>query len=136
MDELESLNHGKREPKHHVVFIPKCRRNMLYSQPRQYLGEVFRKLAAQKESRVEEVYLMSGHVHRMILIPPKYAVSQVVGFIRRRCHSLGARLWREPAEFRGAELLGTRVFRIYGRSRRRSDLELYPKSVTGGPRLE
>jgi putative transposase len=45
-------------------------------------GEVFRKLAEQKESRIEEGHLMSDHVHMMISIPPKYAVSQVVGFIK------------------------------------------------------
>ena len=82
MDELESLNHSKWECKYHVVFIPKCRRKTLYMQLRQYLGEVFRKLAAQKESRIEEGHLMSDHVHMMISIPPKYAVSQVVGFIK------------------------------------------------------
>ena len=46
------------------------------------LGEVFRKLAEQKESRIEEGHLMPDHVHMMISIPPKYAVSQVIGFIR------------------------------------------------------
>ena len=51
-------------------------------QLRQYLGEVFRKLAEQKESRIEEGHLMPDHVHMMISIPPKYAVSQVVGFIK------------------------------------------------------
>jgi putative transposase len=54
----------------------------LYVQLRQYLGEVFRRLAEQKESRIEEGHLMSDHVHMMISIPPKYAVSQVVGFIK------------------------------------------------------
>src|SRR5579864_4755845 len=49
---------------------------------RQYLGEVFRKLALQKESRIEQGHLMPDHVHMMISIPPKYAVSQVVGFIK------------------------------------------------------
>ncbi len=82
MDELESLNHTKWECKYHIVFIPKCRRKTLYMQLRQYLGEVFRRLAEQRESRIEEGHLMSDHVHMMISIPPKYAVSQVVGYIK------------------------------------------------------
>ena len=84
MDDFESLSHTKWECKYHVVFIPKCRRKMLYAQLRQHLGEVFRRLAMQKESRIEEGHLvvMSDHVHMMIAIPPKYAVSQVVGFIK------------------------------------------------------
>ena len=84
MDEHGSLNHSKWECKYHVVFIPKCRRKTLYVQLRQYPGEVFRRLAEQKESRIEEGHLMSDHVHMMISIPPKYAVSQVIGFIRAR----------------------------------------------------
>jgi REP-associated tyrosine transposase len=84
MDEYESLSHSKWECKYHVIFIPKWRRKTLYlyQQLRQHLGEVFRRLAEQKESRVEEGHLMPDHVHMMISIPPKYAVSQVVGFIK------------------------------------------------------
>jgi putative transposase len=58
------------------------RRKTLYGQLRKYLGEVFRKLAAQKGSRIEEGHLLPDHVHMMISIPPKYAVSQVVGYIK------------------------------------------------------
>ena len=79
MDAYESLNHTKWECKYHVVFIPKYRRKVLYGELRQYLGEVFRKLALQKESRIEQGHLMPDHVHMMILIPPKYAVVSTVG---------------------------------------------------------
>jgi putative transposase len=82
MDERQSLNHSKWECKYHVVFIPKCRRKTLYAQLRRYLGEVFRRLAEQKESRIEEGHLMPDHVDMMISIPPKYAVSQVIGYIK------------------------------------------------------
>ena len=82
MDKYESLNHSKWECKYHVVFIPKYRRRTLYVQLRQYLGEVFHRLAVQKESRVEEGHLMIDHVHMLLSIPPKYAVAQVVGFIK------------------------------------------------------
>jgi Transposase IS200 like len=51
MDDYESLSHSKWECKYHVVFIPKCRRTTLYSELRQHLGEVFRRLAMQKERR-------------------------------------------------------------------------------------
>jgi putative transposase len=82
MDKYESLSHSKWECKYHVVFMPKCRRKTLYGQLRQHLGEVFRRLAEQKESRIEEGHLMVDQVHLMIAIPPKYAVSQVVGYIK------------------------------------------------------
>jgi len=95
MDELESLSHTKWECKYHVVFIPKCRRRTLYEELRRHLGEVFRKLAVQKESRIEEGHLMPDHVHMMIAIPPKYAVSQVVGYIKGKSAIHLARVYGE-----------------------------------------
>jgi putative transposase len=82
MDDYESLSHTRWECKYHVIFIPKYRRKVLYGQLRQYWGEVLRRLAEQKQSRIEEGHLMTDHVHMMIAIPPKYAVSQVVGYIK------------------------------------------------------
>lgn len=87
MDDYASLSRSKWDCKYHVVFIPKCRRKTLYGELRQHLGEVFRRLAMQKESRVEEWHLMPDHVHMMISIPPKYAVSQVIGTSRARALS-------------------------------------------------
>ena len=95
MDEYESLCHTAWECKYHVVFIPKCRRKVLYAQLRRYLGEVFRRLAKQKESRIEEGHLMSDHVHMLIAIPPKYAVSQVIGFIKGKSAIHLARVYGE-----------------------------------------
>jgi putative transposase len=82
MDESESLSHTKWECKYHVVFIPKFRRKVLYAELRRHLGEVFRELARHRESRIEEGHLMPDHVHMMISIPPKYSVSQVIGYIK------------------------------------------------------
>jgi putative transposase len=112
MDELESLNHSKWECKYHIVFIPKYRRKTLYMQLRQYLGEVFRKLTEQKESRIGEGHLMSDHVHMMISIPPKYAVSQVVGFIKGKSAIHLARVWLTPARVRRAANSVCRSVRI------------------------
>ena len=82
MNEYERLSHTTWDCKYHVVFIPKCRRKTLYRELRRHLGEVFRRLAIQKESKVEEGHLMPDHVHMLLSIPPKYAVSQVLGFIK------------------------------------------------------
>ena len=95
MDEQGSLNHTKWECKYHVVFIPKCRRKTLYQELRQYLGEVFRRLAEQKESQIEEGHLRPDHVHMMIAIPPKYAVSQVIGYIKGKSAIHLARVYGE-----------------------------------------
>ena len=82
MDEYQSLSHSRWDCKYHVVFIPKYRKKTLYVGLRQHLGVVFRQLAAQKESRIEEGHLMPDHVHMMISIPPKHAVANVVGYIK------------------------------------------------------
>ena len=88
-NERKKLDGQERKPKPHevgllylVVFIPKNRRKVLYGQLRVHLGEVFRGLAQHKESQIEEGHLMADHVHMMISIPPKYAVSNVVGYIK------------------------------------------------------
>ena len=82
MDDYESLKHTKWECKYHIVFIPKGRRKKLYQHLRQHLGEVFRELAQRKESQILEGHLVVDHVHMLISIPPKYAVAQVIGYIK------------------------------------------------------
>jgi putative transposase len=62
---------------------------------RKHLGEVFRKLATQKESKIEEGHLLPDHVHMMIAIPPKYAVSQVIGYIKGKSAIHLARVYGE-----------------------------------------
>lgn len=82
MDEGKSLNHSKWECKYHVVFIPKGRRRMLCGQLKRQLGGIFHRLAKQREGWIEEGHLMPDHVHILISIPSKYAVSQVVGYVK------------------------------------------------------
>ena len=82
MTNYKSLQHTKWECKYHVVFIPKYRKREIYGSLRRNLGEVFRRLAEQKENRIEEGHLQSDHVHMMISIQPKYSVGQVVGYIK------------------------------------------------------
>ncbi|MDY0281525.1 MAG: IS200/IS605 family transposase [Salinivirgaceae bacterium] len=82
MNYVQCLSHTKWDCKFHVVWIPKCRRKMLYGQLRKNLGDVFHDLARQKESRVLEGHLQADHVHVLISIPPKYSVVQVVGYMK------------------------------------------------------
>ena len=95
MDEYESLSHSKWECNCHLILIPKCLRKALYPGLRQHLGEVFRRLAEQKQCRIEESHLMPDHMHMMISIPPKYAVSEVIGFIKGKSAIHLARVYGE-----------------------------------------
>ena len=82
MSKYRTLQHSEWECKYHVIFIPKYRRKVLYGTIQQHLGEIFRRLARQKESEIEAGHLMPDHVHMMISIPPKYSVAQVIGYIK------------------------------------------------------
>ena len=82
MDDTESLAHSKWECKYHVVWIPKYRRQALYAELRKHLGPVLRELARQRECVLEEGHLQLDHVHMLLSIPPKYAVAQVLGYIK------------------------------------------------------
>jgi putative transposase len=83
MSELyQSLSHSKWDCKYHVIFVPKYRRKTMFLELRQYLGPVFHELARQKECQIIEGHLLPDHVHMCIEIPPKYAVSSVIGFLK------------------------------------------------------
>jgi putative transposase len=64
------------------VFIPKRRKKVIFGKLRKHLGQLFHELAKQKDCKIEEGHLMPDHVHMCISVPPKYAVSNVVGFIK------------------------------------------------------
>ena len=82
MTQYRSLNHSRWECKYHVVFIPKYRKKEVFGQIKQFLGPLFRKLAQQRECKIEDGHLRPDHVHMMISIPPKYSVAQVIGYIK------------------------------------------------------
>ena len=82
MNDIDTIAHTKWDCKYHVVFIPKCRRKALFAQLRKHLGDVFRTLTEQKESKIVEGHLMPDHVHMLISIPPKHSVAQIIGYIK------------------------------------------------------
>lgn len=83
MSELyNSLSHSKWDCKYHIIFVPKLRKKRLYGDIRPRLGQIFHALAAQKDCHITKGHLMPDHVHILIEIPPKYKVSEVVGFLK------------------------------------------------------
>ena len=101
MNEYQSLNHTKWECKFHIVWIPKYRKKVLYGQIRKQLGPVFRELARQRESEIVEGQLVGDHIHMLISIPPKYAVAQVVGYIKGKSAIWVARMSGRQKNFTG-----------------------------------
>lgn len=95
MSELyQSLSHSKWDCKYHIVFTPKYRRKVMFGEIRKFLGPIFHELARQKECRIVEGHLMPDHVHMCIEIPPKYAVSSVIGFLKGKSAIAIARQFR------------------------------------------
>ena len=78
----QSLSHSKWECKYPVVFVPKYRKKAIFGDIRRHLGPIFHELARQKECLIVEGHLMRDHVHMCISIPPKHAVSSVIGFMK------------------------------------------------------
>ena len=95
MDEYQSLSHTKWDCKYHVVFIPKCRRKTIYGQLRQHLGEVFRRLAAQRESKIEEGHLMKDHGTHDDLDTTEICSVAGVGFMKGKSAIHLARVYGE-----------------------------------------
>jgi len=112
MEDYRSLSHTKWQCKYHIVFIPKYRKRQLYGVVRKHLGEVFHRLAKHKECWIEEGHVMPDHVHMLINVPPKLAVSSVVRYIKSKSAiSRGEALFKERAKLRWAADLGPRFLR-------------------------
>ena len=99
MQDYDSLNHTRWECKYHIVWIPKYRRKELYGTIRIYLGEEIRKLALEKGCEIEEGHIMPDHIHILISIPPKYSVSQVIGYIKGKSAIYIARRFGERKKY-------------------------------------
>jgi len=82
MRDYKSLCHTRWDCKYHIVFIPKKRKKQIYGSIRQYLGEILHELARRKGVVIEEGHLMPDHIHICISIPPKYSVSNIVGYLK------------------------------------------------------
>ena len=102
MKEYQSLCHTKWDCKYHVVFIPKRRKQMIFGAIRKHLGQVLHELAGQKECRIVEGHLKPDHVHLCISIPPKHAVSYIVGYIKgKSAISIARRFMGRAKDFTG-----------------------------------
>jgi putative transposase len=118
-----------------VVWIPKCRKKILYGQLRKDLGPILRKLASQKESEVVEGKLKVDHVHIVVSIPPKYSVAQVIGYVKGKSAIWVARATGKNRNFLGQNFwargycvstigLDEETIREYVRSQEEADKKL------------
>lgn len=81
-DDNNSLAHSTWNCKYHVVFSPKYRRMVIYNKIKVDIGKILRKLCEQKGVEVIEAEACPDHIHMLLSIPPKYSVSQVMGYLK------------------------------------------------------
>ena len=82
MDDDLSLSHTRWNCKYHIVFIPKYRRKEIYGKLRSDIGQILRQLCAYKGVEIMEAHAMPDHIHMLVLIPPKIAVSNFMGYLK------------------------------------------------------
>lgn len=80
--DISSLEHTSWRCQYHIVFAPKYRRMEIYGQIRQDIGVILRKLCQQKGVEIIEAQACPDHIHMLISIPPKYSVSQIMGYLK------------------------------------------------------
>lgn len=82
MDDDLSLSHTRWNCKYHIVFIPKYRRKEIYGKIRTNIGQIIRQLCAYKDVEIIEAHAMPDHIHMLVRIPPKIAVSNFMGYLK------------------------------------------------------
>ena len=81
-DDINSLAHSKWNCKYHIVFAPKYRRMVIYNQIKVDIGKILRRLCEQKGIEIIEAEACPDHIHMLVMIPPKYSVAQIVGYLK------------------------------------------------------
>ena len=80
--DTNSLAHTQWECKYHIVFAPKYRRQIIYGKIKQDIGQMIRKLCEYKGVEIIEAEACKDHIHMLVSIPPKYSVSQFMGYLK------------------------------------------------------
>ncbi len=80
--DTESLAHTKWNCKYHIVFAPKYRRQVIYGKIKKDIGIMLRKLCEYKQVEILEAEACKDHIHMLVSIPPKYSVSQIMGYLK------------------------------------------------------
>jgi putative transposase len=108
----ERLTHSRYDCKYHIVFVPKYRKKSLFGKIRKYLKGVFHELARQRGCEIVAGDMAVDHVHMCMTIPPKYAVSEVVGYLKGKSAIAVARQFGEKQRNFNGERLWARGYAV------------------------
>ena len=87
MNDTNSLSHTRWNCKYHIVFAPKYRRKVFYGQKKREIGKILRQLCDWKQVKIVEAEVCPDHIHMLVEIPPKIAVSSFVGYLKGKSKS-------------------------------------------------
>ena len=134
MDDDLSLSHTRWNCKYHIVFIPKYRRKEIYGKLRSDIGQILRQLCSYKGVEIIEAYAMLDHIHMLVRIPPKIAVSNFMGYLKGKSslmiferfanlkYKFGNKVFWAKGYFVSTEGLDTKKIQEYIRDQEKEDL--------------
>ena len=93
LNDIKSLAHTQGNCKYHIVFVPKYRRKVFYASKRLEIGQILRQLCEWKGITIIEAEVCPDHIHMLVEIPPKYAVSSVMGFLKGKSSLMIYQKW-------------------------------------------
>ncbi|WP_040977147.1 IS200/IS605 family transposase [Necropsobacter massiliensis] len=129
-----SLSHTKWNCKYHIVFIPKYRRKAIYGKLRVDIGGILRQLCNYKDVDILEAHAMKAHIHMLVRIPPKLAVSSFMGYLKGKSslmiferhanlkYKYGNRNFWEKGYYVSTVGLNTKVVEEYIRNQEKEDM--------------
>ena len=97
INDINSLSHTKWNCKYHIVFTPKLRRAVFYQQKKEAIGKILRQLCEWKGVEIIEAEVCPDHIHMLICIPPKFAVSSFMGYLKGKSSTI---LYEQFAELK------------------------------------
>ena len=88
MNDIHSLSHTKWNCKYHIVFAPKYRRQVFYRQKKEVVGKILRQLCEWKGVEIIAAEVCPDHIHMLVAIPPKMAVSSFMGYLKGKSSTM------------------------------------------------
>ena len=131
-DDLHSLSHTKWNCKYHIVFAPKYRRKAFYEARRLEVGQMLRQLCDWKGVTIIEAEVCPDHVHMLVEIPPKYSVSQFMGYLKGKSSLMIYEKWENMKyKYRNRQFWCRGVLCRYGRKKHKKDKRVHCASTRG-----
>ena len=126
MEETHTLSHTTWNCKYHIVFAPKYRRKVFYAEKRLEIGAMLRQLCKWKGVTILEAEVCPDHVHMLVEIPPKYSVSQFMGYLKGKSSLMIYEKWgKHEVQVSEQRILVQRILCRYGRKEHEEDKRIY-----------